>query len=93
MRKYKNAPGALHAEITATPMRNAEGRWRIPQASVEIRLAEDGGAHVQLDHVLAQFEQFCIVTQSVREGIAVGVTVKDAQGRVLLAENNFEIGA
>ena len=93
LRKYKNAPGALHAEITATPMRNAEGRWRIPQASVEIRLAEDGGAHVQLDHVLAQFEQFCIVTQSVREGIAVGVTVKDAQRRVLLAENNFEIGA
>lgn len=84
LRKYKNAPGPLHAEITATQVRNAEGRLRIPQAFVEIRLAEGGEAHAQLDRILAQFEQFCIVTQSVREGIDVEVTVKDAHGRVLL---------
>lgn len=34
LRKHKNAPGALRAEISATPMRNAEGRWRIPKAFV-----------------------------------------------------------
>lgn len=86
LRKYKNAPGPLHAEITATQVRNAEGRLRIPQAFVEIRLAEGGEAHAQLDRILAQFEQFCIVTQSVREGIDVEVTVKDAHGRVLLGD-------
>lgn len=93
LRKYKNAPGTLHAEITATPMRNAEGRWRIPQAFVEIRLAEGGEAHAQLDRILAQFEEFCLVTQSVREGIDVQVTVKDAHGRVLLGDKSFEAGA
>lgn len=93
LRKYKNAPGALHAEITATPMRNAEGRWRIPQAFVEIRLAEGGEAHAQLDRILAQFEEFCVVTQSVREGIDVEVTVKDMHGRVLLGDKSFEAGA
>jgi uncharacterized OsmC-like protein len=93
LRKYKNAPGPVRAEITATPMRNAEGRWRIPKAFAEIRLAEGGEAHAQLDRILAQFEQFCIVTQSVREGIDVEVTVKDAHGRVLLGNKSFEAGS
>jgi len=93
LRKYKNTPGALHAEITATPMRNADGRWRIPKAFVEIRLAEGGEAHAQLDRILAQFEEFCVVTQSVREGIDVQVTVKDMHGRVLLGDKSFEAGA
>lgn len=93
LRKYKNVPGALHAEITATPMRNAEGRWRIPRAFVEIRLAEGSEAHVQLDRILAQFEEFCLVTQSVREGIDVEVTVKDRHGRVLFGDKSFEAGA
>lgn len=93
LRKYHNAPGPLRAEITAAPMRNAEGRWRIPKAFVEIRLAEGGEAHAQLERILAQFEQFCLVTQSVREGVEVEVTVKDAHGRVLLGDKSFEAGA
>ncbi|UNP31909.1 OsmC family protein [Lysobacter gummosus] len=93
LRKYKNVPGTLHAEITATPTRNAEGRWRIPRAFVEIRLAEGGEAHTQLDRILKQFEEFCLVTQSVREGIAVEVTVMDAHGRVLLGDKSVEASA
>lgn len=34
------------------------------------------------DRVLAQFEQFCIVTQSVREGVEVAVRIVDADGVV-----------
>jgi hypothetical protein len=33
-----------------------------------------------LERVLGQFEDFCIVTQSVRAGIAVDVRVVDAEG-------------
>jgi organic hydroperoxide reductase OsmC/OhrA len=93
LRKFHNTPDTLRAEIVATPMRNAEGRWRIPKAFVEIHLAEGGEAHAQLERILGQFEQFCIVTQSVREGIEVEVTVKDAHGRVLLGDKSFEAGA
>ncbi|WP_178137929.1 hypothetical protein [Thermomonas hydrothermalis] len=32
------------------------------------------------DRVLAQFEEFCIVTQSVREGMQVDVRIVDADG-------------
>ena len=38
---------------------------------------------VQLDRVLGQFEEFCVVTQSVRAGIEVDVRVLDRDGRVL----------
>ena len=40
MRKFKNDPVGVVAHIAATPMRNAEGFWRIPQASVELQLRD-----------------------------------------------------
>ena len=80
LRKQHNQPGRLRADITAIPMRNAEGRWRIPQAFVELHLPEGNEHYQQLERVLEQFEQFCIVTQSVREGIEVDVRVVDASG-------------
>ena len=43
----------------------------------------------RLDRVLEQFEQFCTVTQSVRQGIDVQVTVKDEHGHTLLGSANF----
>lgn len=93
LRKFRNAPGPVTAEIVATPMRNAEGRLRIPQVFVELRLPEGNEDYRQLDRVLATFEDFCTVTQSVRQGIDVQVTVKDAHERTLLGDKSFEAGA
>lgn len=93
LRKYKNAPGTLRAEISATPLRNADGHWRIPRAFVELRLPEGNEHYEHLDRVLEQFEQFCVVTESVRQGIDVEVTVKDAHGHVLAGDKSFEAGA
>lgn len=93
LRKQHNQPGKLRAQITAIPMRNAEGRWRLPQAFVELQLPEGTEHYERLERVLEQFEQFCIVTQSVRQGIDVLVTVKDAHGHVLLGDKSFEAGS
>ena len=93
LRKQRNQPGKLRAEITASLVRNAEGRWRIPQAFVELQLPEGNEHYQHLDRVLEQFEEFCVVTQSVRKGIDVQVTVKDAHGNVLLGDKSFEAGA
>ena len=93
LRKQHNAPGKLRARISAIPMRNAEGRWRIPQAFVELQLPEGNEHYRHLERVLAQFEEFCIVTQSVRQGIDVEVTVRDAHGHVLLGDKSFEAGS
>ena len=80
LRKFKNAPGPIHAEISASTERNAQGRLRIPRAKVTIRLSEPAARLERFDRVLAQFEQFCTVTQSVRDGIAVDVEVIDGDG-------------
>ncbi|MBN8717537.1 OsmC family protein [Thermomonas sp.] len=80
LRKFKNSPGPIRAEISARKERNAEGRWRIPRAEVTIRLADPAAQLEHFERVLAQFEQFCIVTQSVREGMQVDVKIVDADG-------------
>lgn len=93
LRKYKNQPGTLRAEITATPSRNAEGRLRIPKAFVTLQLPEGNENYQHLERILDQFENFCTVTESVRHGIEVEVTVKDAHGRTLLGDKSFEGGS
>lgn len=93
MRKFHNQPGSVRAEVSARLVRNEQGRWRIPRAQVQLHLAEGGGAHQHLERILEQFEAFCVVTQSVRDGIAVDVTVRDVDGNVLLGDKSFEGGA
>lgn len=83
LRKFKNSPGALRAVATTQLERNEAGRWRIPRAKVSLQLGGDTGSLSQLPRVLEQFEEFCVVTQSVRQGIAVDVEVVDEQGKLL----------
>lgn len=93
LRKHRNEPGTLVAEATATLMRNEHGRLRIPSASVQLHLPGVNADYHNLDRVLAQFEDFCVVTQSVRQGIEVELKVLDRDGRVLLGDKSFEAGA
>ena len=45
-----------------------------------IRLSDAAAGLERFDRALAQFEEFCIVTQSVREGMQVDVRIIDADG-------------
>jgi organic hydroperoxide reductase OsmC/OhrA len=83
--KFHDAPGPLRATATAQLGRNDQGRVRIAGIDVVITLAESGTVLAHLPRCLAQFEDFCIVTQSVRHGIPVNVEVRDATGAVLAA--------
>ena len=82
LRKFKNAPSPIRAEIMARRERNEAGRWRIPRAEVVLHLGDKAADLEHFDRVLDQFEQFCIVTQSVRDGIVVDVKIVDAAGAV-----------
>ncbi len=93
LRKHKNAPGELVADVSARPMRNAEGFLRMPQIAVDLTLPGHSPDYRNLERVLDQFENFCTVTQSVRQGIDVQLTVKDGDGRVLRGDKTFEAGA
>lgn len=81
MRKFKQTPGPLHADVTGELVRNEHGRLRLGRFDVTIRLADAVGDIKHFDRCLQQFEDFCVVTESVRKGIPVGVRVVDAQGR------------
>ena len=80
LRKFGNEPGPIQASCTLAPERNAQGRWRIQHIAVEIRLGVPWAGLKHAPRALAQFEDFCIVTQSVRAGIDVQVRVVDSTG-------------
>lgn len=81
--KFKQDPGPLRASVTGQLARNERGRMRIGGLSVRIELAEDAGALQHLERCMAQFEDFCVVTESIRHGIPVSVEVVDAAGRTV----------
>ncbi|MDP1535098.1 MAG: OsmC family protein [Rubrivivax sp.] len=80
LRKYKQQPEPISAEVTAEIGRNAEGRLRVLAMQVTLTLGVPAEALQHLERVLTQFEAFCTVTQSVGAGIDITVSVLDAHG-------------
>ncbi|HJV63446.1 MAG TPA: OsmC family protein [Albitalea sp.] len=83
LRKFKNEAEPIRAHASVEIGRNAQNRLRIGRIAVDLHLGAPAAALKMLDRVLGQFEEFCIVTQSVRAGIPVDVRVIDATGAVL----------
>ena len=80
LRKYNQQPEPIAAEVTTSTGRNAENRLRIQAMQVVLTLGQPAAALQHLHRALAQFEDFCTVTQSVRGGIEVTVQVVDSLG-------------
>jgi organic hydroperoxide reductase OsmC/OhrA len=83
LRKFKNEPFPMRAVADAKLVRNEQNRLRVGSIDVEIRLGVAAGALKMLERALAQFEDFCVVTQSVRAAIPVHVKVFDSDGVAL----------
>ena len=83
MRKFKNDPGALRAVATVQMARNPQNRLRVGRIAVDLHLGTGASEVPMLDRVLGQFEEFCVVTQSVRLAFPVDVRVLDKTGAVL----------
>lgn len=66
---------ALQAHVEGVMERNEQGRFRIAGLSVAITPTVVGEPSKRYERCLELFEDFCIVTQSVREGIDVEVAV------------------
>lgn len=81
--KFKQNPGPVKANVTAKLERNDRGRFRISGLDVRIDLADDASALGHFERCMEQFEDFCIVTESVRQGIPVAVHVVDKSGRTV----------
>ena len=83
LQKFKKDPGALVETATPEAGRNENKRLRIQRIHVQLELGKTAADIEHLDRVLAQFEEFCTVSMSVRQGIAIDIEVRDGAGAVL----------
>lgn len=83
LRKFRQDPGRLACDVQAEVGRNAQGRMRVLSMQATLRLGVPGPALEHLVRVLGSFEDYCTVTQSVKAGIPVMVSVFDADGAQL----------
>lgn len=75
LRRARVAVRRLHADVHGTLVRNERGRLRLGTLQVTLRPEVEPGARERLSRCLELFEDFCVVTQSVRAGLDVQVTV------------------
>jgi len=81
--KFKQKPKGIITTAKCTYTRNARGRLRVSGLEIEIKLDQDTSDSTWLKKCLEQFEDFCVVTESVRQGIPVQVKVVDAAGQTI----------
>lgn len=84
LQRSKVELGPVHAEVEGTMARNERGRLRIAGFRARIHLPVAGDERDKLARCLGLFEEYCVVTASVRNGIPVEVEVVDRDGRSLM---------
>jgi uncharacterized OsmC-like protein len=76
LRKARVEVRGLHAEVRGRLVRNERGRLRVGRIEVKIRPEVVPSDLDRMARCLELFEDFCVVTQSVRAGIDVKVEVE-----------------
>jgi len=76
LRKSRATVDGMTASVVTHVARNDEGRFRVTGIDVDLVPELGLGTSDRLDRCSAIFEDFCIVTESVRRGIEVRVSVK-----------------
>jgi organic hydroperoxide reductase OsmC/OhrA len=67
--------GSLRVDVAGTVVRNEAGRYRVGEVRVKLHPDVAPADVERMGRCLGLFEDFCIVTQSVRDGVAVQVEV------------------
>lgn len=82
LRRAKIDPSNVKTTVRTQIDRNEKGRLRVvaSRAEIELETHEEPG---RLNRCLGLFEDFCLVTQAVREGIEIDVAVVSPQGQEL----------
>lgn len=83
LNKYKNVAVQVGATAQAHASSTPEHGQRISAISVDLRLGAPASTYRLLDRALAQYEDLCVVTKSVRAAIPVHIRVYDCDGQLL----------
>jgi organic hydroperoxide reductase OsmC/OhrA len=73
----------VNTEVTCTMVRNEKKRLRVGRLDVRITAGDELLSSKKLDRCMSLFEDFCVVTASIRQGIPVGVEVVNSAGELL----------
>jgi uncharacterized OsmC-like protein len=71
--KVRGEVDDLSADVETRLARNESGRWRIEGIKVDMKLKIDDENEKKSERCRELFRDFCIVTESVREGVKVDV--------------------
>lgn len=80
LRKFKQAPEPIRCTVQVEIGRNADNRLRVLKMTAVLTLGVPAAELAHLDRVLETFEQYCTVTQSVGQAIAIETQVFDTTG-------------
>jgi organic hydroperoxide reductase OsmC/OhrA len=81
--KFMGDPGHMTCTATCETGRNENNRLRVTHVKVDITLGAKSEELPHLGRALAQFEEFCTMSQSVRAGIPFAVSVRASDGLLL----------
>ena len=84
LEKSKVLVSALKTEVKGYIERNQDGFLRITKLEVQIMVDFAKEKEHRISRCLSIFEDYCIVTASVRSSIEVNVCVTDAKGKELI---------
>lgn len=79
MRRAHLDVDGMRTEVRVTPMRNPEGRLRIKSLDVVLRPEIGAENEGRFERCVDLFEDYCVVTDSVRHGIDVAVAVEPSR--------------
>jgi organic hydroperoxide reductase OsmC/OhrA len=91
LNKSRAAPRGLRTTVQGTLARNAAGRLRVAQVDVTLHVDEEPAADAKLARCSELFEDFCVVTQSVRQGFPIRVRVANARGETIYQDDAQEV--
>ena len=80
LNKFKLSAEPISCEVDLAVGRNGQNRMRVQWMRVRLTLGAPARSLDKLDRPLAQFEDFCTVTQSVRDAFPIEVEVYDSEG-------------
>lgn len=78
LRRSRAEVKKMSAEVTTTISRNEKGRLRVTDINVKLTPSVGEEDQPKLERCIGLFEDFCTVSQSVKNGINIHVEVKNA---------------
>lgn len=89
LRKYKNAEMPMQTSAQAWLAPNEQGRLRMHSMVVDMRLGVPADTIRFLERALAQYQDFCTVTASIRRAFPIHARVFDADGVLLSGDGQW----